>query len=91
MITTDKELDEKLELLGRLYRATRHEFSALTITEANAAKLVRSTGKITTAITATLSDIEDYTGAGEIRRLTAAMQDIHRSKTMKPSEDSSNG
>lgn len=80
MIKSDAELDEKLELLGRLYRANRHEFSQLTITEKNAAKLVLSTGKITTAITVTLSEIEEYCGAAEIRRLTAAMMDIHRGK-----------
>ncbi len=79
-ITSDAELEQKLELLGRLYRATRHEFSKLTITEHNALELLRATNQLTASITVVLSEIEEYTGAADIRLMSKDIMDRHRAK-----------
>lgn len=79
-IKSEKEFREKLSQLARLYAAIRAEFAGLTITQANAAKLILSTGKIVDATTVLISDIEEYSGAAEIRRLSAEMKRIREER-----------
>lgn len=79
-IQSEKEFEEKLEQLGRLYRAVRVQFANVTITQESAKKLILGTGKIVDTITAVLSDIEEYTGAAEIRRLAEGLKQVRRER-----------
>lgn len=77
MISTEAEFQEHLDKLQRLYQAMRIEFSKITLDEQGAAKLLRTAKTICDHITICLSEIEEYSGAAEVRRLQQAMREIH--------------
>lgn len=80
-ITTPQDLEEKLSQLARFYRA-QHQMYSTTIAEdkCGVAEWVRLGGKIMEKMDEVLSDIEVYTGAAELRIITAELKQIRKAK-----------
>lgn len=85
-ITTEAEFESKLKQLTRLYRAIRHEFARVQLTEVTAAQLLTGTGKIVDKVTDILGDIEDYSGAADIRMINSEMRKIREKRENKSDE-----
>lgn len=67
-IENDKEFEEKLGQLCRMYRTLRKIWSETNAGDGRAvAKWVATGGKVIDLTTVLLAELEDYTGAGELR------------------------